>query len=238
MLWAGTSCLGLDFVICRSCSFSKASKVPGRPGMAFELRLNPGMLGRYLPGWVPLLWESWKVPWMAPSGLLPGWICVLNPLLERNSLSLWVCCGANKLPLFLPTLKSYKKQQSGQVTASWEESHESEHNGRRGNCIYAPGTLPGCDSFERCTHTQTTEIHTNIQMCVVVCMRTHTYTHILPVNPQKCSICSSFFSKGYTQTTDGWATSQCSKASPRILMHPTKVTEEKAGICMASGLWL
>lgn len=114
-----------------------------------------GCLGATCLG-VPLLWESCEVPWMAPSGLLPGWICVLHPLLEGNSLSLWVCCGANKLPLFLLTLKCYKKQQSGQVTASWEESHESEHNGRRGNCIYAPGTLPVCVSSEGCTHTQTT----------------------------------------------------------------------------------
>lgn len=103
--------------------------------------LRLGMLGCYQPGWVPLLWESCGG---VSNGSLCSLVekCVLHPLLEGNSLSLWVCCGANKLPLFLPTLKYYKKQQSGQVTASWEESHKSEHNGRRGNCIYAPGTLP------------------------------------------------------------------------------------------------
>lgn len=65
-------------------------------------------------------------------------------------------------------------------------------------------------------------------MCVVVCSHAcvHTHTHS-PVNPQKCSICSSFSLKGYIQTTNGWATFQCSKASSRILMYPTKETEQK-----------
>lgn len=61
----------------------------------------------------------------APSSLLASWVFLFYLLLEENSLALWVCCGSNKLPLFLPTLKCYKKQQSGQVTASWEGSHKS-----------------------------------------------------------------------------------------------------------------
>lgn len=61
----------------------------------------------------------------APSSLLASWVLLFYLLLEENSLALWVCCGSNKLPLFLPTLKCYKKQQSGQVTASWEGSHKS-----------------------------------------------------------------------------------------------------------------
>lgn len=68
-------------------------------------------------------------------------------------------------------------------------------------------------------------------------MRVRTHTHS-PVNPQKCSICSSFSSRGYTQTTDGWALSECSKASSQILMHPIKITKQKAGTCTVSGLWL
>lgn len=71
-----------------------------------------------------------EVPQMAASScLLANGGLLFYLLLEENSLSLWVCCGSNKLPLFLPTLKHYKKQQSGQVIAFWEESHKSEHNG-------------------------------------------------------------------------------------------------------------
>lgn len=48
---AGTSCLGLDLsLICRPYSFSKASKVLERTGIAFELQLNPGLFGCHLLG--------------------------------------------------------------------------------------------------------------------------------------------------------------------------------------------
>lgn len=142
-------------MICRPCSFSKASKVPERTGVAFELRTTSSWDAWVLPAWVGA--SPLGVLWGVLDGSLCSLVekCVLHPLLEGDSLSLWVCCGANKLPLFLP-LKYYKKQQSGQVTASWEESHKSEHSGRRGNSIYAAGTLPVWVSFERCAHTQTT----------------------------------------------------------------------------------
>lgn len=195
--------------------------------MAFELPATSSWDAWVLPAWEGA--SSPGVLWGVSDGSLCSLVekCVLHPLLEGNSQSLWVCCGANKLPLFLPTLKYYKKQQSGQVTASWEESHKSEHNGRRGNCICAPGTLPVWASFERCAHTQTTNTHKHTNVRSHVLTRVHTHTHS-PINPQKCSICSSFSLKGYIQTTDGWATSQCSKASSQILMHPTKVTEQKS----------
>lgn len=49
MLGAGTPGLGLDLsLICRPCSFSKASKVPERTGIAFDL--NPGLFGCHVPG--------------------------------------------------------------------------------------------------------------------------------------------------------------------------------------------
>lgn len=80
--------------------------------------------------WCPLPPSSSRrpgeMPWTAaPFCLLTSWRLLLYLIMEENSLSLWVCCGFNKLHLFLPILKHYKKQQSGQVTASWEGSHKS-----------------------------------------------------------------------------------------------------------------
>lgn len=97
------------------------------------------------------------------------------PSLEENSLSLWVCCGSNKLPLFLLTPKRYRKQQSGQVTASWEESHKSEHNGGKRQ-LYALGPIPVCAPFETHTLTQT---HTSRQAYTHTRARAHTHTRTL-----------------------------------------------------------
>lgn len=94
-----------------------------------------------------------------------------------------------------------------------------------------------CFIWEMHTHSDNINRHKHTNMHGHVHTCSCTYTHS-PVNPQKCSICSSFSSRGYTQTTDGWAISECCKASSQIPTYPTKVTKQKAGICVVSGLWL
>lgn len=105
----------------------------GKEQRPFNYGMAQTNVGLALPAWpqCPLLpRKPDELPQMAASScLLANGGLLFYLLLEENSLSLWVCCGSNKLPLFLPTLKHYKKQQSGQVIAFWEESHKSEHNG-------------------------------------------------------------------------------------------------------------
>lgn len=100
-----------------------------------------------------------------PSCLLASWVCLFYLLLEANSLSLWVCCGSNKLPLFLPTLKCYKKQQSGQVTASWEGSHKSWAWWWEEANVSMHQDLCWCVRCLRCTRTlRLQQVHTQIHM--------------------------------------------------------------------------
>ena len=103
----------------------------------------------------------------APSCQLASWVLLFYLLLEENSLPLWVCCGSNKLPLFLPTLKRYKKQQSGQVTASWEESHKSGAQWWEEATVSVHQDLLLCVLPSRDTNTPRLQVYT----------QTHTITH-------------------------------------------------------------
>lgn len=77
-LGAGSSCLGLDLsMICRPWFFSKASKVPERTGMVFELRLNPGIFGCHLPGQVLSSGSPVRMPGWLP--LVCFWLSVCTP---------------------------------------------------------------------------------------------------------------------------------------------------------------
>lgn len=78
---------------------------------------------------------------------------------------LWIQQAA----LFLPILKRYKKQQSGQVTASWEGSHKSGAQ-RWGEATESLHRTYCCVCSVGVTYTlsQTTSTHTN----------THVHIHI------------------------------------------------------------
>lgn len=97
----------------------------------------------------------------APSCLLASWVLLFYLLLEENSLSLCVCCGSNKLPLFLPTLKRYKSNRVGRWLLPGKGATSLKHNTTvgRSNCIYAPGPTAVCASCDahtlsdyKCTH--------------------------------------------------------------------------------------
>lgn len=143
-------------------------------------------------------------------GLLPSWIRLLCLLLEEDSLSLWVCCGSNKLLLFLPTLKRHKKQQSGQVTASREGSHKSWARWWEETTVSLHQDLCVCVLCLRSTHTPRLQVST------------HRHTSVNPIEVQSLSALyytqaySSFSWKGYIEIIDGRAPSECPTASSQI----------------------
>lgn len=167
----------------------------------------------------------------APSCRLAGPVLLFYLLLEENSLPLWVCCGSNKLPLFLPTLKRYKKQQSGQVTASWEESHKS-----------------GAQWWEEAT----VSVHQDLLLCVLPSRHTHTprlqvstqtraFTHTSKFNRSaelvKCTWLHTGLFKFLRKITDEWAPAEHTDSG--WCWHPTKATEWKCqDLPCRQGLWI
>lgn len=141
----------------------------------FEPQKGSGqsLYGPCLPSPVPLLHRKpgqEGVPQAAvPSCLLASGGHLFYLLLEESSLSLWVRCGSNKLPLFLLTLKRCKKQQSGQVTGSWEGSHQPWVQWWEEATVSMHQDLCLCVLCLRCTHDQTTaSTHA----------KTHVHTHV------------------------------------------------------------
>lgn len=142
---------------------------------AFEPRNGSGqsLYGPCLPGrGAPPPQETWArggAPDCSPSCLLASGGHLFYLLLEESSLSLWVRCGSNKLPLFLPTLTCCKKQQSGQVTGSWEGSHQPWAQWWEEATVSMHQDLCLCVLCLRCTHNQTTaSTHA----------KTHVHTHV------------------------------------------------------------
>lgn len=108
-----------------------------------------------------------------PSVLLPSWVLMFHLLLDRNSMSLWVLCGANKLLLFLPIPKHCKRQEwagdyflgrEPQIWAQWWE--ETTPSMYQDLCLCMPllrgaHTHPDNNKYRqthRCTHTSVNPI--------------------------------------------------------------------------------
>lgn len=80
---------------------------------------------------------------------------------RKNGLPLCICCGSNKLPLFLPTLKHYKKQPRVGRCLLGREPHFLSTVVGRSNVICAPGPTPACASFEMHTHAPYYRLYTH-----------------------------------------------------------------------------
>lgn len=103
----------------------------------------------------------------APSRLLTSWVLLFYLLLEKNSLSLWVCCGSNKLPCFSQLWNATKSNRVGRWLLPGKGATSLERNGEENNWIYAQDLLL-CAQWETHILSQTTSIHTN----------THVHTQI------------------------------------------------------------
>lgn len=104
----------------------------------------------------------------APSRLLTSWVLLFYLLLEKNSLSLWVCCGSNKLPCFSQLWNATKSNRVGRWLLPGKGATSLERNGEEKQLNLCTGPTAVCARWETRTLSQTTSIHTN----------THVHTHI------------------------------------------------------------
>lgn len=153
---------------------------------------------------VPLPPRPRQVPQTAaPSRLLTSWVLLFYLLLEKNSLSLWVCCGSNKLPCFSQFWNATKSNRVGRWLLPGKGATSLERNGGEKQLNLCTGPTAVCAPWESHTLSPRLQVHTQTH--------TFTYTSVNPTEVQRWLsaplLHTSTFKlsgKGVLEMTDGW----------------------------------
>lgn len=79
-----------------------------------------------------------------PRWLLTSWVLLFYLLLEKNSLSLWVCCGFNKLPCFSQFWNVTKSNRVGRWLLPGKGATSLERNGGEKQLNLCTGSTAVC----------------------------------------------------------------------------------------------
>lgn len=94
----------------------------------------------------------------APSRLLASWACLFYLLEEKWPAAmhlLWLQQAA----FVPPNPETLQKATAGRALLPGKGAALLEHSCGKKQCIYAPGPMPACASFEMHTHARTTQTH-------------------------------------------------------------------------------